>query len=682
MPKLDFRIKHLDGKSFRNMDLSGANFSQSNICGCDFSGANLEGANFSGVTAGISRKQEVILFSTAILLAFVAGLVAALAVGVFFMAFQKSLGQSLLIAILILTPILAIGTTKYGYAVLASVIAVAIAITGAGVGALIGANMGAIAVALFLMVGVVFAVIGAGIYATIGNGSLWIASLGSALSSVLIVYFEGNNLAGIIAFLVSITINLLSGFVANSAFNGNEKLVFVRQSALNFTTLGGTSFYKANLRNTNFSDANITKTDFRRAIIIGADFKDAVGQEFCRFDGTILFSPLIREISITRNGKGQNLDGLSIRGVNWSNATLSDTSFIGADLSEANLTGADLSRAKFFQAQLDQTDLTKANLTGAYIENWGITAKTVFDTVDCKYVFMRLPTRENPEPYRKPDNRYEEFQPGDFSDFIRPIIDTLDLYHNGTVDPRAIAISFKQLAEDNPDASLEIVAMERKGNSKLLIRAKTNPDANLSQLNSDYFSAYNYFISLPPQAKAQVLAEKDNRIQNLEAMVTTALQRPSFYTENNIQQIDTMQNNPGGISQSVSGGTIHGGLQAAQGDNNQQSMTIATQNPDEKELLQADVVQLLATIASMIDQAELPADIKEELSLYVGAAKKATEKAEPKKVLASENLKSMVETLQTTSTTVESTKTLWENMKPLLIQLPAWLGVAKGFFGF
>ncbi|WP_375495673.1 hypothetical protein [uncultured Nostoc sp.] len=34
---------------------------------------------------------------------------------------------------------------------------------------------------------------------------------------------------------------------------------------------------------------------------------------------------------------------------------------------------------------------------------------------------------------------------GEFGDFIKPIFDTLDLYHNQGVDPRAIAISFKEL---------------------------------------------------------------------------------------------------------------------------------------------------------------------------------------------------------------------------------------------
>ncbi|MDZ8139692.1 MAG: hypothetical protein RM049_31120 [Nostoc sp. DedQUE04] len=48
-------------------------------------------------------------------------------------------------------------------------------------------------------------------------------------------------------------------------------------------------------------------------------------------------------------------------------------------------------------------------------------------------------TPDNPDPHRKPDNRQEVFASVEFGDFIKPIFDTLDLYHSQGVDPRAIA---------------------------------------------------------------------------------------------------------------------------------------------------------------------------------------------------------------------------------------------------
>jgi hypothetical protein len=85
------------------------------------------------------------------------------------------------------------------------------------------------------------------------------------------------------------------------------------------------------------------------------------------------------------------------------------------------------------------------------------------------------------------------FADGEFGDFIKPIFDTLDLYHSQGVDPRAIAISFKQLAENHPDAELEIVAMEKRGEDKFLLRAKTSVTADKSELSAEYFDTYSRF---------------------------------------------------------------------------------------------------------------------------------------------------------------------------------------------
>lgn len=540
MEHLDFSSMNLKGKSFKGSHLVGSTFCGAIISGCDFSGANLEGANFQGAICGLSRKQEITLTIAAIILAFIAGFFAAMAAGVFFIAFQKSLGQTTLLAFLILAPILALSTQRYGYIALASSLAVGVAIAGAGIGAMIGANMGALTVALFLIVGGIGAATGAGIYATIGNSSVLIAGIGSLFASVGIGVWMNNPLTAVIAMVSAWTVEVLAGFVAHSAFMGNERLAFVRQRALAFTTWGGTSFYKANLTNADFSFANIAKTDFRKAVLTRTDFQGVTGIDYCRFEDTVLYSSTIREISVTRNGQGQNFDGLSLRGVNWNDANLLDASFIGTDLSEANLRGANLMRAKLVQSQLDQTNLSYTTLTGVYIENWGITAQTKLDNLECKYVFMRLPTKDNPDPYRKPDNRQEEFQTGDFADFIKPIVETLDLYHNGNIDPRAIAISFKQLAENHPEAEIEIVAMEKRGLDNFLLRAKTSSNADRSELSAEYFSNYNQLKGLTQREIKLLLAEKDSQIRSFENMINTLLQRPSLYAENYHNQGDTI----------------------------------------------------------------------------------------------------------------------------------------------
>ncbi|GAA6615889.1 substrate-binding periplasmic protein [Scytonema sp. NUACC26] len=126
---------------------------------------------------------------------------------------------------------------------------------------------------------------------------------------------------------------------------------------------------------------------------------------------------------------------------------------------------------------------------------------------------------------------------------IQSNLNTLDLEHNQMVDPRAIAISFKQLAEKHPDAELEIVKAEKQGLDKFLLRAKTSTTANKSELSAEYFDTYNEIKSLPEREIKLLLEEKDNRIRSLEIFVTQALQSPKFYAEACNNQGDTMSQN-------------------------------------------------------------------------------------------------------------------------------------------
>ena len=357
---------------------------------------------------------------------------------------------------------------------------------------------------------------------------------------------------------------------------GDEKYSLIRNIAVAFAAIGGTSFRNANLTDANFTAATLKSTDFRKANLTRTCFHKTKKLDHVRPGTTYLQKAQLRQVLVTSQGLDLNFDREDLRGVNFQGANLVDTSFIGTDLSKANLKDADLSRAKLVQAQLNGTDLTGSNLTGAYIQDWGISTDTKFDGVRCEYVYMRLPTKENPDPLRKPDNHKEVFADGEFGDFIQPIFDTLDLYHNQGVDPRAIAISFKQLAENHPEADLRIVGMEVRGEDKFLLRAKTAATADKSELSAEYFDSYNQLKGLPEGEIKLLLAEKDNQIRRLENMVMTALERPSFYSTTQIQKANTVNQDQGSINQSVNNSQIGGGMQAAQGNNNQQNMSNET----------------------------------------------------------------------------------------------------------
>jgi uncharacterized protein YjbI with pentapeptide repeats len=392
----------------------------------------------------------------------------------------------------------------------------------------------------------------------------------------------------------------------------------MRTFAIAFAATGGTSFRNADLTDADFTSATLKNTDFRRATLIHTHWHQAKMLNRVRPGTTYLKFPQVRQLLITGQGQAQNFDRQPLRCVNLQGANLADASFIGADLSEANLQDANLSRAKLVQTQLDETDLTGATLTGAYIEDWGITSHTKLDGVRCEYVFMREPTKEDPNPRRKPDNWKETFKDGDFADFIKPIVDTLDLYHNQDVDPRAIAISFKQLAEKHPEAGLEIVAMEKRGGDKFLLKAATAPDANHSELNAEYFETYNEIKALAEREIKVLIEEKDSRISSLENMIATALQRPSFYAENYHNQGDTMSESKGNISITSGDGSKISGVAGA-GENMTGSamadvsgtVTIAINElPDSSEPEKPGIKELLSQLQAAINDPNLAEDDK------------------------------------------------------------------------
>ncbi|MDZ8227879.1 MULTISPECIES: hypothetical protein [unclassified Nostoc] len=107
--------------------------------------------------------------------------------------------------------------------------------------------------------------------------------------------------------------------------------------------------------------------------------------------------------------------------------------------------------------------------------------------------------------------------------------------------------------------------MEVRGEDKFLLRAKTASTADKSELSAEYFDTYNQLKGLPEGEIKLLLAEKDNQIRRLENMVMTALERPSFYSNIQVEEVGTMTSNPGGFSV---GGSVSGNANNVQGDGN------------------------------------------------------------------------------------------------------------------
>lgn len=555
--RMDFSSRDFRGRSFKGVDLSGADFTEADIRGANFTYAVLRGAKFMGAKAGLQRRWATALVICSWLLSGLSGILSGLAVSsVLFLFATSNLEYSLagftsLIVLVVffsvtirqglvaaLGTVVVIGTFAGAFtgAVAAAVGATggsvtrAFAIAGAIAGVVAGGVAEAIAVAVAGSVAVTTAVTVAGVVALALAGGVAgaVAVAGSTIVTVAI------------SVAISVSVTLVSTYIGWRAIAGDEKYAFIRGIAITFAATGGTSFRCADLTDADFRSATLKSTDFRRAKLTRTRWYHAKKLDHVRPGTTYLKDAKVRLLLITGQGQDQNFDHQPLRGVNLQGANLQDASLIGADLSEANLQDADLSRAKLKQTQVDMTDFTGATLTGAYIEDWGITGETKLDGVRCEYIFMRVPTKEDPDPCRKPDNKKEVFEDGDFADFIKPIVRTLDLYHSQDVDPRAIAISFKELAENHPEAELRIVGTEVRGEDKFLLRAETATSADKSELSVEYFSMYNHIKALVEQEIQAQITEKDSRIRSLETMVVTALKRHSFYSETYYNQGDTM----------------------------------------------------------------------------------------------------------------------------------------------
>ncbi len=495
----DYSGQNLRGRSFKGQNLAGANFSCADIRSADFTGANLVEANFQNAKAGLRGRWKLLLMYISWLLVGVSGFFTIFSSFLLSDIFSSSLDRQvlswtiLIILVIFFAFIICKGINE------SLAVKVAFSITIVFVINLIVKDSTSGTGILFVAIPLVGA-IAAAFSAAIVIAVVEDEDLTFLIPSIMVISFaiaRDGAFTKTVAFTV--IFSFVSIYIAWRALKGDKKYTIIFDAAIAFAAFGGTSFHNADLTDADFTGARLKSTDFRKANLTRTCFQQVKMLDRVRPGISYLQHAHLRQVFITGQGQESNFDRLDLRGVNLRGAYLTDASFIAADLSNACFQEANLSRAKLVQTQIDGTNFTGSILTGPYIEDWNITHETNLTGVKCEYMYMRLPTKENPNPLRKPDNNQEVFADGDFGDFIQPIFDTLDLYHNQGVDPRAIAISFKQLAENNPDAKLRIVGMEVKGENKFLLRAKTTPTANKSEISGEYFDTYNHLKTLPEQ---------------------------------------------------------------------------------------------------------------------------------------------------------------------------------------
>ncbi|QNP29235.1 tetratricopeptide repeat protein [Cylindrospermopsis curvispora] len=228
-----FEGKNLRGQCFKGANLSGANFSRCDIKGTNFKEANLTGAKFIGAKAGLQKRWQIVLLIIVYFLLLLSNL---FLIGLITLALEYAKNALELIFILIvIVPLVVVGSVT----VVGSVaFAVAFAVVGARSVALIG----------------VVALVGALVFA--GSGSL---ALGLALAWNILIYY-----------------------VVNRTMKGDIRDSWLRNLAITFAAIGGTSFYNATLTDANFGGASLGNTDLRAKLLTRNCFKDALKLNLAR----------------------------------------------------------------------------------------------------------------------------------------------------------------------------------------------------------------------------------------------------------------------------------------------------------------------------------------------------------------------------------------------------------------
>ena len=706
----EFHGANLRGRDFLGENLAGADFRHADIRGADFSNAILVSANFSNARAGLPTSWAIGLAALSLILSLFAGLISGYggaligdllndhAYGHFFFGVVSLITLAIFLIVIFFQ---GLGTTLATLAeVVAACLIAALAffpekepqtdfdrIVGAVLAALAlaGAMAGVGNMAVAVAIGRVMALPGAraltGVMASIGTGLGTLLGVRSQQSAYLIAGF------------VSLAAIAFGVYVGWQAIAGSRKYKIIYSLAIAIISQGGTSFRGANLTDADFTQATLKSVDFRNATLTRTCWFQAQKLDCARVEGTYLEDSRVRQLAITKDGQNQKFHRLNLRELNLNDANLQSANFINTDLGEASLQNANLKGAKLVQTQLYQATLTEACLTGVCIENWGISTDTRLDGVKCEYVYMRLPTEDDPDPWRKPDKRNETFKEGDFADFIAPIIKTLDLYqtqdvdmrqvakrfktldlfHYNGIDPTAAAIAVMQLAENHPEAKLEVVALEGRGQEKIRLQAIVASDANRSELYTEYFEKYTEIRSLSYadlQALLLGIKEKDERIHSLEKLLENAIQQPKFYIERYQNQGEfVMSQSKGNINISGTQGNVSGVAAAgedlsmtgvAMGAISGNVTNTINQLPDSSESDELDMKEVLTELQSAIEaDTNLSDEDKAEALEQVKAIAEAGQKPEDGAMqkMANKAMKFLKGTIADLPSTVELVQT-------------------------
>ncbi len=523
-----FRRANLRGQSFQGENLSGADFSEADIRGANFKNANLTGTKFCKAKAGLQRRLVIVLLLLSWITSGLSGMCSFFG-GALVVLIVRSSGVAeqvyswiALIVIVVLFAVIIRQNIKGAVA-----LAVAVAVAAAIAVPFAGGVAVAFAVAGTLAVVEVVAVVGSFAMAEALGGSVALAIAVAIAEAVAVAGAEAAAVAfdigEALALALALAFVLLTMYLGWRALKDDPKNAWIRNLVIGFVATAGTSFYEANLTDADFTRAILNSTDLTKATLTRSCWQNTTKLDQARLGTSYLQNKNVRQLLITGDGQDKNFDRLDLRGINLKGANLQDASFIGTDLNRANLENANLSRAKLVQTLLEGADLTGATLTGAFIEDWGISNTTKLIEIDCDYIFLKLPTQNDPDPKRRPADQDRNFEPGEFAKLAQKIPNTVDLIFQDGIDWQTFLKTFEELRVESDTEELPVIqTIENKGDGAFVIRVKVSEKVDEAEYEQKFRADYNAKLEAKDE-KINSLSEevKYTRQQNTELLIIT-----------------------------------------------------------------------------------------------------------------------------------------------------------------
>ncbi|MEM1311428.1 MAG: pentapeptide repeat-containing protein [Cyanobacteria bacterium P01_H01_bin.153] len=399
----DFRGAILDGCDFCEANLSGADFSGAKIRGTRFVDATLIGTKFCHAEAGPSTGRRIFQLLAA-LIAIPCGFLQAVASFYFGLA------------------VTTLGADPLGshFPIIAMATAAIILITVVIIGARVIAGVGAVGLAALVTTVTAFPV-------GLLGGFLAVFSLGASEAyDSSIVFVIGVVVVWGIAIAIMGTNFWLSESVERHIHQSDPTF----ETLHNLSVWGGTAFNGATLTEASFTSAILNQANFansrqRSTVLTRVRWQNAQKLEQAHLGTTYLCDQRVRHLLTCFTGSGLNgqtpldLSNADLRGVNLAGAQLHRINFRKANLTGATLAGAQLQGANLTGARCWGSNFTAAHLTGACIKAWKINRATVLKDIDCQYIFLEEGLIIDGYRDRRPSNRDDIFQPGDFEQLFQ-----------------------------------------------------------------------------------------------------------------------------------------------------------------------------------------------------------------------------------------------------------------------